>query len=185
MRIIFIGPPGAGKGTQAEKIVAGYKLAHLSTGDMLRAAVAAKTEIGLLADKYMLSGQFVPDDLIIGIISERLSLPDCREGFLLDGFPRTIQQASALDVMLRENDSRLDVVLELRVPDAELSRRLVGRGRADDNPDVVKKRLSVYAEQTTPLLEYYGKQGLLETIDGLGEVNEVFERVKIILDKFI
>ncbi|MDR2172107.1 MAG: adenylate kinase [Planctomycetaceae bacterium] len=185
MRIIFIGPPGAGKGTQATKIIDGYKLVHLSTGDMLRAAVKAKTEIGLNAEKYMLSGQFVPDNVIIDIISDRLNSQDFKAGFLLDGFPRTLPQAQALDEMLQKNKTPLDVVLELKVPDDELYRRLAERGRTDDKPDVIRNRLTVYAEQTAPLLQYYEKQSLLKTIDGQGDVNAIFERVRKILDKFI
>ncbi|MDR2762337.1 MAG: adenylate kinase [Planctomycetaceae bacterium] len=185
MRIIFIGPPGAGKGTQAGKIVDSYKLAHLSTGDMLRAATAAKTEIGLLAEKFMLNGQFVPDDVIIGIISERLNSSDCKSGFLLDGFPRTLPQAAALDELLQKNKTPLNIVLELKVPDDELLRRLAERGRADDKPDVIKNRLKVYNEQTAPLLQYYEKQSLLKSIDGQGNINEIFNRIKETLDKFI
>lgn len=185
MRIIFIGPPGAGKGTQAEKIVSHYKLVHLSTGVMLRVAVAEKTEIGLQAEKYMSSGQFVPDDVIIGIISERLNAQDCKKGFLLDGFPRTLTQAAALDEMLQKNNTPLDIVLELKVPDDELFRRLAERGRDDDKPNVIHNRLAVYAEQTLPLLQYYAKQSLLKTIDGQGSINIIFERMKETLDKFI
>ncbi|MDR1483962.1 MAG: adenylate kinase [Planctomycetaceae bacterium] len=184
MRIIFIGPPGAGKGTQAEKIIAKYKPAHLSTGDMLRAARDAKTKIGLEAEKYMSGGQLVPDDVIIGIISDRLQAPDCQVGYLLDGFPRTIAQAEALDKMLAEKGTPLDVVLELRVPDEELFKRLAGRGRADDKPEVIRERLVAYNNQTSPLLDYYGKQGLLKTIDGLGSVDEIFVRIEKILDQY-
>lgn len=184
MRIVFIGPPGAGKGTQAEKIIAQYHPAHLSTGDMLRAAREAKTPVGIEADKYMSSGQLVPDDVIVGIISERLQNPDCQGGYLLDGFPRTIAQAEALDKMLSEKGTPLDVVLELKVPDEELFKRLAGRGRADDTPEVIRERLVAYNKQTSPLLEYYGKQNLLKTIDGLGTVDEIFSRVEKILDQY-
>jgi adenylate kinase len=188
MRIVFIGPPGAGKGTQAVKIIAKYKPVHLSTGDMLRAARAAKTEIGLQADQYMSSGQLVPDGVIVGIISDRLKQDDCKAGYLLDGFPRTIAQAEALDQMLAEKKTPLDVVLELRVPDEELFRRLAERavkeGRSDDTPAVIKNRLAVYNEQTSPLLNYYGKKGLLKTVEGLGTVDEIFSRIETILDTY-
>ncbi len=184
MRIVFIGPPGAGKGTQAEKIIARFHPAHLSTGDMLRAARDAKTEIGLKAEKYMSAGQLVPDDVIVGIIADRLKEADCQTGYLLDGFPRTIAQAEALDKMLGEKGTPLDVVLELRVPDEELFRRLAGRGRADDKPEVIRERLVAYNNQTSPLLDYYGKQNLLQTIDGLGSVEEIFVRIEKILDSY-
>ena len=183
MRIVFIGPPGAGKGTQAERIVATYRLAHLSTGDMLRAARDAKTEIGQKADGYMSRGELVPDDIIVGIIAERLKQPDCRGGYLLDGFPRTIAQAEALDAMLRSQGTPLDAVLELDVPEEELFRRLAGRGRTDDRPEVISQRLVAYRRQTAPLLEYYSKQGLLKKINGLGSVEEIFARVKTELDR--
>ena len=182
MRIIFIGPPGAGKGTQAESMVQRYKLAHLSTGDMLRTARDAKTEVGQKADQYMSSGKLVPDDIIVAIIADRLKESDCQQGYLLDGFPRTIAQAESLDKMLGEKKTPLDVVLELRVPEDELFRRLAGRGRADDQPEVIRQRLVAYGEQTKPLLDYYGRDGLLKSIDGLGTIEEIFERVKTVLD---
>jgi adenylate kinase len=183
MRIVFIGPPGAGKGTQAERIVAAYRLAHLSTGDMLRAARDAKSETGQKADQYMSRGQLVPDDIIVAIIAQRLTEADCRGGYLLDGFPRTIAQAEALDAMLRSQGTPLDAVLELDVPEDELLRRLAGRGRTDDKPEVISQRLVAYRQQTAPLLEYYSKQGLLKKIDGLGSVEEIFARVKTELDR--
>ncbi len=183
MRIIFIGPPGAGKGTQADRLVQTYRMAHLSTGDMLRAARDAKTEVGLKAEKYMSTGALVPDDVIVAIIAERLEQPDCQGGYLLDGFPRTIAQAEALDAMLAAKGTPLDAVLELQVPEDELFRRLAGRGRADDTPEVIRQRLLAYRKQTEPLLAYYRQRGLLKTIDGLGTVDEIFRRATDVLDK--
>lgn len=178
MRMVFIGPPGAGKGTQSERLIAQYQLAHLSTGDMLRAARDAQTPVGKQADQYMSTGKLVPDEIIVAIVRERLAAPDCGKGFLLDGFPRTIAQAEALDVMLQQQGIPLDVVLELRVPEEELFTRLAGRGRKDDTPDVIRQRLVAYREQTAPLLDYYGKQGLLKSIDGLGTVEAIYERIE-------
>ncbi|MBR5627377.1 MAG: adenylate kinase [Thermoguttaceae bacterium] len=184
MRIVFVGPPGAGKGTQAEKIVAKYGLLHLSTGDMLRAARDAKTPIGLKAEEYMSTGRLVPDDVIIGIIVERLAQDDAKNGYLLDGFPRTIAQAEALDQTLTASNSPLDVVLELRVPEEELFTRLASRGRADDKPEVIRQRLVAYRQQTEPLVDYYTKSGILKTIDGLGTIDEIFGRVQNVLDNY-
>lgn len=183
MRMVFIGPPGAGKGTQAAKMIETYKVAHLSTGDMLRAARDAKTEVGVKADEFMSAGELVPDQIIIDIIGERLANPDCQKGYLLDGFPRTIAQAEALDAMLAKKGTPLSVVLELRVPEEELFTRLSGRGRADDTPEVIRQRLVAYRRQTEPLLAYYTLKGLLKTIDGLGTVEEIFDRAKTVLDR--
>lgn len=185
MRIVFIGPPGAGKGTQAQRLVDLYGLAHLSTGDMLRAARDAKTEIGMKAEEFMSAGALVPDDIIVTIIAERLGQPDCRNGYLLDGFPRTIAQAEALDEMLADKGTPLDMVLELKVPEEELFQRLSGRGRADDSPEVIRQRLEAYRLQTKPLLDYYNQQGRFVSIDGMGTMDEVFDRAKAVLDKLL
>ncbi len=183
MRIVFIGPPGAGKGTQAELLIETYGVVHLSTGDMLRAARDAQTEVGRKAEQYMSRGELVPDEVIVDIIGQRLEEPDCAEkGFLLDGFPRTIAQAEALDEKLATMETPLDVVLEIRVPEEELFQRLAGRGRADDKPEVIRQRLVAYRKQTEPLLEYYTKKDLLQTVEGLGSVEDVFQRVRGVLD---
>jgi len=185
MRIVFIGPPGAGKGTQAKLLIEAYQMAHLSTGDMLRAARDAKTEVGQRADKYMSAGQLVPDEIIVAIIADRLDEPDCRKGYLLDGFPRTIAQAEALDGMLTQKGTPLDLVLELQVPEEELFDRLAGRGRADDTPEVIRQRLVAYRKQTEPLLDYYGNSGLLRSIDGVGTVDEIFDRAKAVFSEIV
>jgi adenylate kinase len=183
MRIVFIGPPGAGKGTQAQRLIQTYRMAHLSTGDMLRAARDAQSDVGRQADQYMSAGELVPDDIILAIIAQRLNEPDCRQGYLLDGFPRTIAQAEALDAMLAERGTPLEAVLQLQVPEEELFRRLAGRGRSDDNPEVIRQRLVAYRKQTEPLLEYYAARGLLRSIDGLGTVDEIFSRARTVLDQ--
>lgn len=182
MRIVFVGPPGAGKGTQAEKIVKRYGLLHLSTGDMLRAARDARTPVGLKADQYMSAGQLVPDEIIIDIVTERLSQDDSKSGFLLDGFPRTLVQAENLDKCLKEVGTPLDVVLELRVPEEELYTRLASRGRADDKPEVIRERLVAYRKQTEPLVGYYTSLDKLKTVDGTGTIDEIFSRIAAILD---
>lgn len=182
MRLVFIGPPGAGKGTQAAKIVDRYHIAHLSTGDMLRAARDAKSPVGLKADEFMSKGELVPDQVMIEIIRERLRSPDCGDGYLLDGFPRTLGQAEALDAMLAGSGTPLDVVLELRVPEEELFQRLSRRGRADDKPEVIRQRLVAYRNQTEPLLNYYRNKNLLRSVEGVGTVEEIFERLVKVLD---
>jgi adenylate kinase len=183
MRIIFIGPPGAGKGTQAAKLVQRLGIPHLSTGDMLRLAQKQNTELGRLAASYMSAGQLVPDDLVTRMVQQRLAADDCRQGYLLDGFPRTIAQAEALDDHLRQTRTPLDAVIELQVDQHELVRRMADRGRSDDAPDVIQKRLEAYQRQTQPLLRYYANQGLLETIDAVGTPDEVFARILTAIDR--
>lgn len=178
MRLIFLGPPGAGKGTQSERLVRHLRVPHLSTGDMLRAAIAGRTSLGILADEYMSAGQLVPDAMILDLVAKRLEEPDCATGALFDGFPRTLVQAQAFDEYLRERDHPLDAVLELRVPDEIVLERLGGRGRNDDRPAVIAERLRAYWAQTRPLTEYYSQRGLLEAIDGLGSPEDVFGRIE-------
>lgn len=182
MRLIFLGPPGAGKGTQSERLLRYLKIPHLSTGDMLRAAIAARTAAGARAEEYMSAGQLVPDPIILDMVAQRLEQPDCVSGALFDGFPRTLGQAQALDDQLQQDGRPLDVVLELRVPDEVVLQRLGGRGRTDDRPEVIAERLRAYWSQTRPLTDYYSQRGLLETIDGLGTPDEVFERIKRVVD---
>lgn len=182
MRLIFIGPPGAGKGTQSQRLLEYLGIPHLSTGDMLRQAVREQTEAGLMAAPYMDAGQLVPDDIILKLMDERLSRGDCDKGALFDGFPRTLAQADALDKMLEKTGLPLDVVLQLKVDDAEVNRRLAGRGRKDDQPAVLAERLKGYWKTTDPLLDYYRKRGVLHVIDGQGTTDQVFDRIRAALD---
>ncbi|MCE9607936.1 MAG: adenylate kinase [Planctomycetia bacterium] len=182
MRLIFLGPPGAGKGTQSQRLVRYLRVSHLSTGDMLRAAIAARTSVGILAEEYMSAGQLVPDAMILDLVAKRLEEADCAAGALFDGFPRTLGQAQAFDDYLHDRGQPLDVVLELCVPDHVVLERLGGRGRTDDRPEVIAQRLRAYWAQTRPLTEYYSHRGLLESIDGLGSPDEVFGRIKRALD---
>ena len=152
---------------------------------MLRAARDAQTEVGKKADEYMSAGQLVPDDIIVAIIRDRLAEPDCQSGYLLDGFPRTIAQAESLDKMLADQGTPLDVVLEIQVPEEELFGRLAGRGRADDQPEVIRQRLVAYRQQTEPLLEYYSQRNLLQSVDGLGSVEDIFGRIRKVLDPVV
>jgi len=184
MRIILIGPPGAGKGTQCQKLVEHLRVPHLSTGEMLRAAVRAGTPEGVQAAAYMDQGQLVPDSIILGMVTKRLEAADCRDGCLLDGFPRTLPQAATLDDLLERRAMSVDGVIELAVPRDELVRRMLARKRADDNPEVFAKRIASFEVQTAPLLDYYLRQGKLASIDGLGTADEIFDRVKAALRRF-
>lgn len=184
MRIILIGPPGAGKGTQCQKLVEHLGVPHLSTGEMLRAAVRAGTPEGVQAAAFMEQGQLVPDSIILGMVTKRLQAADCRDGCLLDGFPRTLPQAATLDDLLERSAMSLDGVIELAVPRDELVRRMLARKRADDNPEIFAKRIASFEVQTAPLLDYYKRQGKLASVDGLGTADEIFERVKAALSRF-
>ncbi len=214
MNIILMGPPGAGKGTQAELIKVAYPIPHISTGDMFREAVIDGTAMGKEAKKYMDAGQLVPDEVTIGIVEDRLAQGDCEMGFLLDGFPRTILQAQALDRVVAKRGKRVEVALNISVPDDILLQRMSGRvscttckavyntkfnppatlgvcdkcggelyQRSDDKEETVKKRLSVYMEQTEPLLDYYAAQSILTTLDGNLDTQEVFKNVQVVLEK--
>lgn len=182
MQIIFLGPPGAGKGTQAKIFLERAGIVQISTGDILRAAVAAGTELGKKAKSFMDKGELVPDSVVIGIIEQRIQEPDCKKGFVLDGFPRTIEQAEALDAILEKLNLSIDHVVNFEVPDEELVKRLLGRaeqeGRSDDNPESIKNRLQVFKEKTQPLISYYERKKKLRQINGLGTTGEIAERVK-------
>jgi len=191
MRLILLGPPGAGKGTQAQRLVQKYGIVQLSTGEMLRAAVAAQTPVGLQAKDIMASGALVPDEIVIGIISDRLDQPDMKNGFILDGFPRTVPQAAALDELLKRKHIKLDAVVELRVNESALLNRvetrvaeMQARGeevRIDDTPEVLSKRLANYRAQTEPLIHYYSERRKLLTVDGMMTIEHVTREINRIL----
>ncbi len=192
MNLILLGAPGAGKGTQAERLQAERGLVQLSTGDMLRAAVAAGTETGRKAKEIMDRGDLVSDDVVVGIISDRIDQPDCRKGFILDGFPRNEAQAQALDKMLVQKGQKLDLVIEVKVDEQILFDRIRNRAaesaaasgsvRADDNEETLRNRLGVYHAQTAPLLPYYRAQGKLRSIDGMQAVESVAKQIAALLD---
>jgi adenylate kinase len=183
MRLILLGPPGAGKGTQAQRLVEKHGIVQLSTGDMLRAAVKAGTPVGLRAKDIIDRGELVPDDVVVAIVSDRIDEPDARKGFILDGFPRTVPQAVALGRLLKEKGLKLDAVIELKVDAGILQRRIENRIaeakargetlRSDDDPEKLKRRVEIYHEQTAPLVDYYRLEGALKTVDGMASITDV------------
>ncbi|MHB0912277.1 MAG: adenylate kinase [Armatimonadota bacterium] len=205
MNLVLLGPPGAGKGTQATAIAERYGIPHISTGDILRAAVSQGTELGKTAESCMKRGELVPDEVVIGIVAERIEEPDCKNGFLLDGFPRTMAQAEALDAKLAERGRKLDAVISLEVDEDEVVRRLGSRRvceacgkihtasdtacacggnlivRSDDQPEAIRCRLQVYREQTEPLVAYYAAKGTLKPVPAVGTVDEVSARIAEVL----
>ena len=192
MRLILLGPPGAGKGTQSERLREKYHIPQLSTGDMLRAAVEAKTPAGIAAKAIMDRGDLVPDETVVGIIADAIDAPDAKEGFILDGFPRTVRQAEALDKILAERGLALDAVIELKVDDAALLARIAHRAdntlargrtvRSDDNPEAFKARLAAYHAQTAPVADYYRKKGLLKSVDGMAPIDAVTKAIEELLE---
>jgi adenylate kinase len=185
MRLIFMGPPGAGKGTQAKVIANHFGIPQISTGDILRGAIQNGTSLGLEAKKFMDAGELVPDEVVIGIIRERLQEDDAQKGYILDGFPRTTEQAEALKGILSDLGSNLDAAINIDVNDDELVRRLLERaeieGRADDTEPVIKNRLKNYQNQTKPLIDYYRNEGLLKEIEGVGAMEEITGRIQAAL----
>lgn len=214
MKLIMLGAPGAGKGTQAKRVAEEYKIPHISTGDIFRANIKGGTELGMKAKTYMDAGQLVPDELVCDLVADRIQQDDCANGFVLDGFPRTIPQAEALDVALTKIGQKMDFAIDIDVPDENIITRMGGRRaclscgatyhvvynapkvenvcdtcgnalviREDDKPETVKKRLDVYHEQTQPLIDYYTKAGILVSVDGTKNMDEVFADIKAVLGK--
>ncbi len=181
MKLLFIGPPGAGKGTQATRVAQHLGVPHISTGDMFRHHVTTGTDLGRQVDAIMKAGEYVPDEITVQMLAERIAEPDAANGFILDGFPRTGGQVSALDGLIGEDG--LDAVVVFEVDLEELTKRLLIRGRADDTEETIRNRFRVFTEQTAPLLEIYGERGQLVSVDGMGEMDEVTNRILGALDK--
>jgi adenylate kinase len=181
MRIVLFGAPGTGKGTQSAKLVAEYGVPQISTGDLLRRAVADDTALGRRARAAMDAGELVSDDVVIDMIRERLDRPDTSNGFILDGFPRSLAQAEALDELLAGMDRPIQAVIHLEVDNEEIVQRLLARGRTDDNEDVIRNRLQVFRNQTQPLIDYYRDQGKFTAVDGMGAIDEIYGRIKAAL----
>jgi adenylate kinase len=185
MRIVFLGPPGSGKGTQAKLLANRLGVPAVSTGDMLRDAVRRESDLGRRAKAIMEAGELVPDDVVIGLIRERVGRTDADRGFILDGFPRTVEQARALDRLLEDGGAPIDAVVNLAVPEATLLERLLGRaeqeGRSDDRPETIRERLRVYGEKNDPLVAFYEAAGLLTRVDGLGSIDDVAARIDRVL----
>lgn len=177
MYIVMIGPPGSGKGTQSERLVQEFDLPHLSTGEVLREAMREETQLGRAATKYMESGQLVPDELVFNIVRERLQEVDCRDGVLLDGFPRNVHQADLLQAFLDERGTPLDLAVALEVDRDELIRRMLARHRPDDTPETIAQRLEVYHAETAPVLDYYRRRDLLLTVNGMQSPDEVYRDI--------
>jgi adenylate kinase len=181
VRLILLGPPGAGKGTQAKRLAAHFGVPQISTGDIFRSHIAGSTQLGRLAQSYLDAGKLVPDDVTNDMVRDRLGSADCADGFVLDGYPRTVAQVEALDAILVDLGCSLDAVVELTVDVPEVVARLLRRaqieGRSDDTEDVIRHRQDVYVEQTAPLVDVYGGRGLLVPVDGMGEMDDVTERV--------
>ena len=181
LNIVIFGPPGSGKGTQSSKIIQKYGLYHLSTGDMLRAEIAATTDLGLKAQSLISRGELVPDEVVIGMIEKRIEAASDVNGFIFDGFPRTVKQAEALDNVLSSRDLEINLLINLDVESEELVDRLLKRcekeGRADDNLETIQNRIHVYESQTSPVIEYYQKQDKARPVDGLGTVDDIFNRI--------
>jgi adenylate kinase len=180
MKIILFGPPGAGKGTQAKLLQEEFSIPHLSTGDIFRSAIKNETPLGVKVKSILDSGELVPDETVVDLVADELKKDKYNDGYILDGFPRTVPQAEAFDALLSKNDEELDAFIELTVPEEELIKRILsrGEGRTDDTEDKVKNRLSVYHNETKPVLDHYQKQDLVVRIDGMGTIDEIFERIK-------